>query len=332
MKLVDAKRNLKNAIAGDDPITLPSRLLSRIQATDIPKGVEVQVGRARSKVVEIEWEGSLFRQRKFVHGRVEYTWTRKYWYEPIGLQHYLDLVRRSVELRSASQRDVSLTHFDDDGAFIQMGFLIKTKETNVGNAYTRIQAVCKHIHEAADQASDEVGRSIAGIAQRLSGWGKHPLDSLLHAVETANDTDTKGRSLEELVSSLLETVEGFSVISRVRTQTEEIDVEVLNASKDPRLSRESAIVLVECKNWTGKSGKDEIVLFKEKIANRNKRCTLGIFVSWNGYTRTFDKELLRDSKEETLVVALTGKDIRAAVRAKTFTDILAREWQKAVNV
>jgi len=34
--------------------------------------------------------------------------------------------------------------------------------------------------------------------------------------------------------------------------SEEIDISILNDSEDPRLRRESAILLAECRNWIGK--------------------------------------------------------------------------------
>lgn len=55
---------------------------------------------------------------------------------------------------------------------------------------------------------------------------------------------------------------------RVRTETEEIDISTLNSSDDPRLLREGALVLAECKNWSGRCGKNEFVVFRAKLENR----------------------------------------------------------------
>jgi hypothetical protein len=41
--------------------------------------------------------------------------------------------------------------------------------------------------------------------------------------------------------------------------------------------------------------------------------------------------MLRGSREHTLVVPITGKDIRAAVRDDNFADVLALCWEKAVT-
>jgi len=42
------------------------------------------------------------------------------------------------------------------------------------------------------------------------------------------------------------------------------------------------LILAECKNWTGKCGKNEFVLFHQKLENRSQRSTLGMLISWVG--------------------------------------------------
>jgi hypothetical protein len=134
------------------------------------------------------------------------------------------------------------------------------------------------------------------------------------------------------VSRLIETVDGFSVSGRIRTDTEEIDIEIINDSTDPRFKRERALLLVECKNWTSKCGKNEFVLFKSKIENRSARCSLGFLISWNGFKDTVTKEMLRGTREETLIVPMKGEDICEAVCDSNFNEVLARCWRQAVNV
>jgi len=126
--------------------------------------------------------------------------------------------------------------------------------------------------------------------------------------------------------------DGLTVTNRIRTATEEIDISILNDSEDPRLRRESALLLAECKNWMGKCGKDEFVIFREKIENRNQRCNLGFLISWNGFATTVTKEMLRGSREQTLIVPVTGKDLRAAVRDSDFLKVLVECWDKAVHL
>ncbi|MBN9616692.1 MAG: hypothetical protein BGO25_20420 [Acidobacteriales bacterium 59-55] len=317
---------------GESPANLPASALSNLTVDDLPDGLTLEVGSMKDGVLHLDWSGSLGRDGSVLYGIADHTMTRKYWYSPLGLEQYLDLVRRAVETRQRLRGDVELTDYDDDGAYIALRFRIDTSETNLGRAYEIIRKVAKEVEEAAEHAADEIGQRIAEIASRLSGWGSETLDALVEAVESANSADSKGRTLEELCSRLLESVPGFIVTGRLRTQTEEIDISVLNDSAEPRLRREGAVILVECKNWSGRCGKNEFVVFHSKLENRSQRCTLGFLVSWNGFSDTITKEMLRGSREQILVVPVTGEDIRSAVRSGDFAETLLRCWEKAVNL
>lgn len=159
-----------------------------------------------------------------------------------------------------------------------------------------------------------------------------PLAALLGAVETATTATDKGRSLEELMARLFGSVARFEVDDRnVRTETEEIDLTILNGSNDPPFSKEGPLLLVECKNWSSNCGKNEFVIFKEKIRNRSQRCTVGFLISWNGFADTVTKEMLRGSREEALILLITGEQVRRAVGTGKFADELRSAWKAAVE-
>jgi hypothetical protein len=326
----EARHSLAVAEGEEEPVLLPAAVLSRLGKDDLPGDVAVQVGTQKDGVIHLAWEGKLYISGDAIVGEAEYIWTRKYWYSPLGLEQYMDLVRRAVETRHRVRGDVELTHYDDDGAFIQLLYTITTGQDNLGRAFEVAVGVAKEIEEAAAQAVDDVGKRVAEVAARLSGWGSEPLDQLVNKVETAQSTDDKGRSLEELASRLFESIPGFAVTGRLRTQTEEIDISILNDSAEPRLRRESALILAECKNWTGRCGKNEFVVFREKIENRNRRCSLGFLISWNGFTETVTKEMLRGSREDTLIVPITGEELRSAVRNGAILSVVLACWDKAV--
>ena len=326
-----AKAILQDASGDEEPVVLPIGVLSKLNALDIPDDIRIQVGKIKNNIIHLDWEGFLFKDKSYIYGEAEYVWTRKYWYAPIGLEHYLDLVRRAVEARSRYHGDVELSDYDDDGAYIHLSFSIKCNEINLARAYHHIRKICDELETTAENASDQVGKRLAEIAGRLSGWGSGNLDLLVDTVEKAPTSDQRGRSLEELTVRLFETIPGLTVTSRIRTATEEIDISVLNDSQDPRFRREAAVLLVECKNWNEKCGKNEFVLFKQKIENRSGRCTLGFLISWNGFASTVTKELLRGSKEQVLVVPITGKEIKMAVQDGNFLEVLISCWEKAVN-
>lgn len=164
-------------------------------------------------------------------------------------------------------------------------------------------------------------------------WELKPLDRLLDSVAISKTANEKGKSLEDLLVRLFSDSPSFSVNEiRTITETEEIDIMVLNKSADPRFMRESAILLVECKNWSGKCGKNEFVIFKEKIENRKSRCSLGFLISWNGFAETVTKEMLRGSREEALIIPLDGNDIKKAAYENQFEQTLANAWDRAISV
>ena len=332
MKVGEARRLLSLSSEEDSAIDLAPSILSKLTVDDVPEGGSYRVGTTKRGIVHLDWPGTFHRRRKVLFAEADHTWTRKYWYAPLGLEQYLDLLRRAVETRHRTKGDVTPLDYDDDGAYIVFRFRIDTDERNLGKAYEAVRKIEVELREAADQASDEVGQRIAEIAARLSGWGSETLDRLLFAVENAVSADDKGRTLEELCSRLLSSVSGFTVTGRIRTETEEIDISILNDSSEPRLRREGAIIFAECKNWTSKCGKNELVLFHQKLENRKTRCSIGVLISWNGFAGTLDKEMLRGSRESLLVVPLTGENIREAVRTRNFLKVLLAAWDKAVNM
>jgi hypothetical protein len=316
----------------EDRVTLPLTVLRHLTKADVPVGIYFDIGTVKDGGKYLDWAGTLHREGDRIIAEANCGRPRKYLYSPIGLEQYMDLLRRAVETRHRTRGDVQLTHFDDsDDAYIDLFFTIATSETGtLEDAYEEAVCVLREIEETVEWAEDEVGKHIAEVAARLSGWGSQPMDKLIHEVETAASADDRGRTLEELCSRLFETVAGFKVTGRLRTATEEIDISIVNNCDEPRLRRESALILAECKNWNSKCGKNEFVIFKEKVENRNRRCSLGFLISWNGFAQTVTKEILRGSRSDTLIVPITGADIRQAVIAGDFTKTLLLAWDKAV--
>ncbi len=144
------------------------------------------------------------------------------------------------------------------------------------------------------------------------------------------DSNIKGRLLEELTHKFFSFVDGFEIIERLKTETEEIDLVILNKSTIPIWQKESSLILVECKNWSSKCGKNELVVFKEKIANRKGRAKIGFFVSWNGFAETFTKEDLRSSQGDILVVPVTGKNVVEAINS-SIEEHIEKWWVNATS-
>jgi hypothetical protein len=159
------------------------------------------------------------------------------------------------------------------------------------------------------------------------------LQELLEETNKAETKNDKGRTLEELVKALFSTIPGFRIWdSRVKTETEEIDLQIANGSDHIVFRREEAIILAECKNWSKKCGKNEFVVFRSKIENRNARCSLGFLISWNGFADTITKEMLRSSHERLLIVPIDGKQIQEAVKNNSFFDLIISAWNDATMI
>ncbi|MCI0699148.1 response regulator [candidate division KSB1 bacterium] len=148
------------------------------------------------------------------------------------------------------------------------------------------------------------------------------------------DARKKGKALEDLLAALFASVEGFIQIDRnVNTATEEIDIVFRNESRNPSWQKESEIILVECKNWSSQRiGKNEFVLFKEKIENRYGRCKLGFLVCTTDFTEMIEREMLRSSKTDLLVVPINGDDLRQLVESKNRSQLLRSFVDRALLV
>lgn len=155
----------------------------------------------------------------------------------------------------------------------------------------------------------------------------------LRRVEDAKSPKVKGSELEGLMQLLFNSVDGFQVRdSNVRTKTEEIDLVLDNRCAHHPWNKEKAIMLVECKNWSKPAGKNEITLFESKIKNRRGRCTIGFFVAWAGFARTVEKQLLRSSQDNWMIVLLDGAQIKSAIETGGFTQLLDSAWYAVLKI
>jgi hypothetical protein len=90
------------------------------------------------------------------------------------------------------------------------------------------------------------------------------------------------------------------------------------------------LLLAECKNWSTVCGKNEFVLFEDKLRNRAGRVSMGFLISWNGFADTIEKSMLRGSRGDLLMVPLIGQDLREAVRNHSFPELLEERHRQAI--
>lgn len=157
-------------------------------------------------------------------------------------------------------------------------------------------------------------------------------DGLINTINAeANSNMERGMALERLMLKFFSEVEGFQCQPNARTETEEIDICILNESKDGLFAKESNVILCECKNWKRRVGREELNIFVGKMKNRYRRCRLGFFIAWNGVTGDFDKELLRFAHDEEVVVLLTQEGIVSVIKNGSITKYLKDEYFKSVK-
>jgi hypothetical protein len=322
---------LSQSSGEEGELLIAPEIFGELTLEDFPDGCQFQIGQNIDQYsVSLSWNGIMIREGESFTAIAEYIWSRKYWYAPLNLEHYMDLFRRSVEDRARTHGDVEVIDFFDDQAFIHFNFKIRTGISQPSEALEKALALTIDLEALSTTVANDIGAQVADIASRLSGLETDPIQNLIKKVDEAVTTDEKGRSLEELISRFFTGISGFTLSNRVRTQTEEIDISIINGSEDPRLKREAALILVECKNWAGRCGKNEFVIFRSKVENRNQRCTLGFLISWNGFAETITKEMLRGSREALIIIPVTGKDIREAVRSGDYLAALHSWWERDV--
>jgi hypothetical protein len=108
MDLDTARKLLADGAATEEPVFLPPSVLSKLSIDDLPLDTFIEIGVLKDGVMHVEWEGRLYRHGGRIVGEADYTWTRKYWYAPVGLEQYLskaDALRRG-QGRSAAQSAV----------------------------------------------------------------------------------------------------------------------------------------------------------------------------------------------------------------------------------
>jgi len=146
----------------------------------------------------------------------------------------------------------------------------------------------------------------------------------LYETVFTEDTKRKGKALETLVAALFSSIEGLIEVDRnVNTADEEIDIVYRNESTHPTWQKESTLTLVECKNWLSQRvGKNEFVIFQQKIENRTGRCRLGFLICVDEFAETITKEMLRSSKSDLLVVPIDGAKLEQLVRSENRNQLL----------
>ncbi|WP_078549269.1 hypothetical protein [Litchfieldia alkalitelluris] len=156
---------------------------------------------------------------------------------------------------------------------------------------------------------------------------KQRLKRLINYIENEKDANKKGKYLETFVEIFFNQISGLKVIStNLRNDLEEIDIVISNESSEGFFTKMSNLILGECKNWNTKVvGKNELVIFKDKIDSRNGQVNIGFFISWHGYAKTFYEKLYRYS-DNRIIIPLTGEDLKKAVESSDYFGVIQEKY------
>jgi hypothetical protein len=163
-----------------------------------------------------------------------------------------------------------------------------------------------------------------------SPWSAYTNQQLVVALPQQPNATVQGRILEELMLRLFNSVPGFEARSNIRTETEEIDIFILNGSNVAPWRDMGPALLCECKNWSSKCGTPEYSHFESKVRSRYGQCKCGFFVSWNGFTETFTTQRIRASRDGILIIEIESKHVEEALRSGSFHEVLRACWENAI--
>ncbi|MBK9263995.1 MAG: response regulator [Polyangiaceae bacterium] len=153
------------------------------------------------------------------------------------------------------------------------------------------------------------------------------------AVRNEKDRQRKGLLLEHLMELILKTIPGFNRLgSRMKNETEELDILVQNNSPDPFWQKESPYILVECKNWSSQHvGTKEVRDLLGKIEDRYQRCRLAVLVAVGGFADTVRLELAKGAKGNQLVMLMGAGDLDNLVKSADRNEVLKDVHRRAVG-
>lgn len=156
---------------------------------------------------------------------------------------------------------------------------------------------------------------------------------LWNALQHETDSNRKGHLLEELMGLLLKSIPGWSTIDqRRRNEVEEIDLVIQNESQHPTWSKESALVLVECKNWSKPIGVEEFTRFRHKLETKFGRARVGLLVALGGSTNGVRQEMLSARKESLVILLLDRTDLETLLNAPDRNQTLLDFYRRALLV
>ncbi|MEO0683684.1 MAG: restriction endonuclease [Cyanobacteria bacterium J06649_11] len=298
------------------PIKITREQASKIELKDITVAKrEVIVGTLGNGSFYVDIPHSVYSNGERVYGYSSIKINRKEWGLIINAYSHLELIQRALEIREHEKKDITSINLQYDDEAVTLRFkVLQTSEEMLLEFYDSIERILNWATDIGYNFQGQIFEAHLAQIKRFNKYNLLTLPDLLASVDKVHSSNEKGRVLEELIVKLFLEIDGFRIQARVKNSSEEIDVTIENRSTIKPWNEESVLILVECKNWSKKCRSKDLRDFIGKINNRRKRCRIGFFISWNGFTKGFKDELLRNSRTDILLVPVSGKMITKAIR------------------
>ncbi len=157
------------------------------------------------------------------------------------------------------------------------------------------------------------------------------IDSLWANVE--HETPGKrGVRLEQLLKHIFASIPFFDgIVTNLRTELEEIDIEFVNRGEDNFWKECGGIMLAECKNWSERRGAAGIQEFDHFWGTllRSAFAKVGFFISYSGFSPEFSQARGRALGHGRIVVPIDRENLRELVLSHDRTATLETHVREA---
>jgi len=149
--------------------------------------------------------------------------------------------------------------------------------------------------------------------EKFEELNKEYLEELLNRVDKARNNKEKKDSLENLARHLFSSIKGFRFIGKNIKASPTGEIDLMFKNNCPYLEDLGKILIIECKNWDRKVGKNEISTFKDKLSSKNT--TTGVLIA-NDFSMDAYKKTIEDFRREKIKILLliTG-EIRSVIQS-----------------
>ena len=231
-------------------------------------------------------------------------------------------------------------------AYLVLKYILRISDSNLDEIQKKINSVYKYPEEVFNKVSKEIWL----INETLFDFNQYYFKELLNRLDAISeeynkaDTNKKralatklGRTFENFVEYLFNSVNGFKVVSKnLRMTVNEIDRIVENYSDNPALRKFGQYILIECKNstWRDKKSKPYIRIGSKVVDHllmtmRRSNCNMGILISRKDFANTVKKTIYFEYlKSGYMILPIGREDLERIEGGENFVNILLERYNE----